>query len=125
MTQPPRLLDQVRQVARRKHMSIRTEKSYVYYIRDFILFHNKRHPKDMGVGEIRAYLTHLAIEKKIAASTQNVDLCALLFLYRQVLQLELPGIDGIEWAKRPERLPVVFTRSEVKSILAIAVVIPT
>jgi integrase len=125
MTQPPRLLDQVRQVARRKHMSIRTEKSYVYYIRDFILFHNKRHPKDMGVGEIRAYLTYLAVEKKIAASTQNVALCALLFLYRQVLQLELPGIDGIEWAKRPERLPVVFTRSEVKSILAIAVVIPT
>jgi integron integrase len=117
MTQPPRLLDQVRQVARLKHMSIRTEKSYVDYIRDFILFHNKRHPKDMGVDEIRAYLTHLAVEKKIAASTQNVALCALLFLYRQVLQLELPYIDDIAWAKRSERLPVVFTRSEVKSIL--------
>lgn len=116
--QPPRLLDQVRQILRLKHFSLKTEKSYIHYIREFILFHNKQHPKDMGVAEIRAYLSHLAVEKNVAASTQTVALSALLFLYRQVLQIELPYIDEIERAKRPERLPVVFTRSEAKQILA-------
>lgn len=116
-TQPPRLLDQVRESIRLKHFSLKTEKSYVHYIRDFILFHNKRHPKDMGTDEIRAYLSHLAIERHVAASTQTVALSALLFLYRQVLQIELPYIDEIERAKRPERIPAVFTRSEVKQIL--------
>ncbi len=115
---PPRLLDQVREVARLKHFSLSTEKSYVHYIRDFILFHNKRHPKDMGASEIRAYLSHLAIHRNVAASTQTVALSALLFLYRQVLGIELPYIEDIERAKRPQRLPVVFTRSEVKRILA-------
>ena len=117
-SQPPRLLDQVRQTLRLKHFSLRTEKSYIQYIRDYILFHDKRHPKEMGVDEIRAYLSHLAIERKVAASTQTVALSALLFLYRQVLQIDLPFIADIERAKRPERLPVVFTRSEVKQILA-------
>ncbi|WP_448572693.1 integron integrase [Trichothermofontia sp.] len=115
---PPRLLDQVRQAIRLKHFSLKTEKSYVYYIRDFILFHGKRHPKDMGAPEIRAYLAHLAVERSVAASTQTVALSALLFLYRQVLQVDLPYIEDIERAKRPERVPVVFTRSEVKQILA-------
>jgi len=115
--QSSRLLDQVRQSIRLKHYSLKTEKSYLYYIRDFILFHHKRHPKDMGVEEIRAYLSHLAIDRNVAASTQTVALSALLFLYRQVLQIELPYIDEIERAKRPERVPVVFTRSEVKQIL--------
>ncbi|PSB05853.1 integron integrase [filamentous cyanobacterium CCP1] len=115
--QPPRLLDQVRQSIRLKHFSLKTEKSYVYYIRDFILFHSKRHPKEMGVDEIRAYLSHLATDRRVAASTQTVALSALLFLYRQVLQVELPYIDEIERAKRPERVPVVLTRSEVKQIL--------
>ncbi|ASC73288.1 Integrase/recombinase [Halomicronema hongdechloris C2206] len=77
---PPRLLDQVREVARLKHVSPATEKSYVYYIRDFILFHHKQHPKDMGAPEIRAYLSHLAIQRHVAASTQTVALSALLFL---------------------------------------------
>jgi integrase len=117
-SQPPRLLDQVRQTLRLKHFSLKTEKSYIQYIRDYILFHDKRHPKEMGVDEIRAYLSHLAIERKVAASTQTVALSALLFLYRQVLQIDLPFIADIERAKRPERLPVVFTRSEVKQILA-------
>jgi integron integrase len=116
--QPPRLLDQVRESIRLKHFSLSTEKSYVYYIRDFILFHDKRHPKDMGGSEIRAYLSHLATSRHVAASTQTVALSALLFLYRQVLGIDLPYIDGIERAKRPQRLPVVFTRSEVKQILA-------
>jgi integron integrase len=117
MSQPPRLLDQVRESIRLKHFSLKTEKSYVHYIRDFILFHDKRHPKDMGADEIRAYLSHLAVERDVAASTQTVALSALLFLYRQVLQIELPYIDEIERAKRPERVPVVFTRAEVKQIL--------
>jgi hypothetical protein len=85
--QAPKLLDRVRQVIRLKHYSLKTEKSYLYYIRDFILFHNKRHPLEMGATEIRAYLSHLAVDKNVAASTQNVAICALLFLYRQVLHL--------------------------------------
>lgn len=117
-SQPPRLLDQVRQAIRTKHFSLKTEKSYVHYIRDFILFHDKRHPQEMGVAEIRAYLAHLAVDKQVAASTQTVALSALLFLYRQVLQVELPYIDGIERAKRAKHLPVVFTRHEVRQILA-------
>jgi len=117
-SQPPRLLDQVRQAIRFKHYSLKTEKSYVYYIRDFILFHQKRHPRDMGASEIRAYLSHLAVNQNVAASTQNVALSALLFLYRHVLEIELPYIGEIERAKKPQRLPVVFTRSEVKAILA-------
>ena len=116
--QPPRLLDQVRESIRLKHFSLSTEKSYVYYIRDFILFHDKRHPKDMGSSEIRTYLSHLATNRNVAGSTQTVALSALLFLYRQVLGIELAYMDGIERAKRPQRLPVVFTRSEVKQILA-------
>ena len=88
-SQPPRLLDQVRHIIRMKHMSRRTEEAYVSYTRQFILFHNKRHPKDMGVSEIRAYLSHLAVERNVAASTQNVALSALLFLYREVLQIDL------------------------------------
>jgi integron integrase len=111
-------MDQARQVARLKHFSPSTEKSYLYYIHDFILFHNKQHPQDMGVAEIRAYLAHLAIRKNVAASTQNVALSALLFLYKQVLFINLPYIDNIERARRPARLPVVFTQDEVNSILA-------
>jgi integron integrase len=116
--QAPKLLDQVRQVIRLKHFSLKTEKSYLYYIRDFILFHNKRHPLEMGTTEIRAYLSHLAVNKNVAASTQNVAICALLFLCRQVLHIDLPYLDGIERAQRPQRLPTVFTRSEAKAILA-------
>jgi integron integrase len=115
---PPRLLDQVKQTCRLKHFSLKTEKSYSYYIRDYIYFHNIRHPKDMGVDEIRQYLSSLAIEKQVAASTQNIALSALLFLYRDVLKLDLPYIDNIERAKRPRRVPAVFTREEVKAILA-------
>jgi integron integrase len=113
------LLTQVRQVLRLKHMSRSTEKSYLYYILDYIYFHNKRHPQEMGVDEIRAYLSHLAIQKNVAGSTQNVALSALLFLYRQVLKSDLPDIDNIERARRPKRLPVVLTRREVQEVLAI------
>ncbi|MBE9171303.1 integron integrase [Pleurocapsales cyanobacterium LEGE 06147] len=116
--QQPRLLDQVRQCIRLKHMSMKTEESYVYYIREFILYHNKRHPKEMGVAEIRAYLSYLAVEKNVAASTQNVARNALLFLYKKVLEIDLSFIDKIETAKRPERIPVVLTRNEIQAILA-------
>lgn len=116
--QPPKLLDRVRQTARFRHLSRKTEKSYLYYIRDFILFHQKRHPQDMGASEVRDYLSHLATDQQIAASTQNVALSALLFLYRQVLNLHLSDIEGIERPQRPKRLPTVFSRSEVQAILA-------
>lgn len=114
------LLNQVRQILRLKHMSRSTEKSYLYYILDYIYFHNKRHPQDMGVDEIRVYLSHLATHKNVAASTQNIALSALLFLYRQVLKSDLLDIDNIERARRPKRLPVVLTRKEVQQVLAIA-----
>lgn len=114
----PRLMDRVRQAARLKHFSPKTIKSYLYYIHDFILFHNKQHPNVLGVAEIRAYLSHLAIHKNVAASTQNIALSALLFLYKQVLSIDLPYIDNIERARTPARLPVVFTQEEVVSILA-------
>jgi len=94
---------------RLKHFSLKAEKSYIYYIRDFIVFHNKRHPREMGVAEIRAYLSHLAVEKNVAVSTQNIAQNSLLFLYQQVLQINLPDIDGIERAQRPQRVPVVFS----------------
>jgi integron integrase len=113
------LLNQVRQILRLKHMSRSTEKSYLYYILDYIYFHNKRHPQEMGVDEIRTYLSHLATHKNVAASTQNIALSALLFLYRQVFKSDLPDIDNIERARRPKRLPVVLNRNEIQKILAL------
>jgi integron integrase len=112
------LLDQVRSAIRLRHYSIRTEEAYVNVIRRFILYHNKRHPNEMGVDEIRQYLSHLATADKVAASTQNVALSALLFLYREVLFIDLPLIEGVERAKRPQRIPVVLTLEVVKRVLA-------
>lgn len=105
---PPKLLDQVRNLMRMPHMSHKTERAYVGYCRDYILFHNKRHPSEMGADEIRDYLTYLAVEKKVAASTQNVAFNALLFLYKQVLEIELPIMRRCA-RQRPERLPTVLT----------------
>jgi integron integrase len=113
----PKLLDRVHAVARLRHLSLGTERAYSDWIRRFILFHKKRHPEEMGVEEIRLFLSHLAVEGRVAASTQNVALCALLFLYRDVLQVELPYVEGIQRAKRPLRVPVVFTRAEVASLM--------
>ncbi len=101
-----------------RHLSHKTERAYVGYIRDFILFHGKRHPAEMGAREIRDYLTHLAVEKNVAASTQNVAFNAILFLYKQVLQIELPIIEGVLRAKRPARLPSVFTVEEARAVIA-------
>ncbi len=114
----PRLLDQVRDVIRFKHYSIRTEQSYLGWIKRFILFHKKRHPRDMGAEEVTQFLTHLAVHGNVTASTQNQALNAIVFLYKEVLKVDLPWMDGIQRAKKPSRLPVVFTRSEVKRLLA-------
>ncbi len=114
----PRLLDQVRERCRVKHYSIRTEHSYVDWIRRFILFHSKRHPSEMGAAEIEAFLTHLAVKGKVAASTQNQALAAILFLYREVLAVQLPWLEGVTRAKKPARLPVVLTAVEVRALLS-------
>src|SRR5438552_3075329 len=113
-----KLHDQVREVIRMKHYSIRTEQAYVNWIKRYIFFHNKRHPAEMGEAEIRSFVSDLASKRSVAASTQTVALGALLFLYRDVLKQDLPYIEGIERAKRPERLPVVFTQAEVREVLA-------
>lgn len=113
---PKKLLDQVRDAIRLKHYSIRTEQAYVNWIKRFILFHHKRHPNEMGTPEIEAFLTHLAVEENVAASTQNQALSALLFLYREVLHQELDGpIDALH-AHKPKRLPTVLTRDEVRRL---------
>jgi integron integrase len=113
----PRLLDRVRLAIRARHYSLRTEEAYVAWIRRYILFHKKRHPMEMGEAEINAYVTSLAVDGRVSASTQTQALSALLFLYRHVLQKELPSLDSIIRAKRPGRLPTVLTRPEVRAIL--------
>ncbi len=118
MAAKPKLLEQVRLVAQLKHLSLKTEQAYVQCIRRFILFHQKRHPTEMGVAEIRAFLSYLATDRHVAASTQNVALSSLLFLYRDVLKQDLPRIEGIERARMPVRVPVVLTRAEVAAVLA-------
>ncbi len=109
--------NQVREIARLKHLSLRTEQTYIHWIQRFWFFHHKRNLRTLGVEEIRTFLSHLAVEGRVSASTQNQALCSILFLYRDVLK-ELPFIDGIERARRPRKLPVVFSRSEVKAILS-------
>lgn len=116
-SQQLQLLDCVHQTIRSRHLSRKTEKSYLYYIQDFILFYNQNHPKELGASEIQNYLSHLAVEKSAAASTQNVALSALLFLYRKVLSLDLPDLEKIERPDRPQRLPAILSRPEVQAIL--------
>ncbi len=115
---PPKLMDQVRDKLRVKHYSIRTEQAYSGWIKRYIYFHGKRHPKDMGAAEIEAFLTNLAVEGNVSASTQNLAKSALLFLYREVLEIELPWLDNVTQAKVPKRLPVVLTVSEVQNVLS-------
>jgi integron integrase len=117
MTQAPKLLDRVRERIRFKHYSLRTEDSYVQWIRRFILFHGKRHPSEMGAPEVEAFLTHLAVVGNMAASTQNQARSALLFLYKEVLGSELPWLNNVEQAKKPGRLPTVLTEDEVREVL--------
>jgi len=113
---PKKLLDQMRDALQARHYSIRTENAYVDWARRFILFHHKRHPQDMGNAEIEAFLTHLAVERKVAASTQTQALSALLFLYRDVLHRELDEL-RITRARKPDHLPTVLTKSETQRVL--------
>jgi Phage integrase, N-terminal SAM-like domain len=111
--QPPKLLDRVVAKMRLLHYSKRTEAAYVDWIRRYILYHNKRHPKDMGGTEVEAFLSFLAMERNVSASTQNQAFAALLFLYRQILEIELPNINALR-ARRSERLPVVLSVEEAR-----------
>jgi integron integrase len=113
-----KLLDQVRDALRLHQYSYRTEKSYVAWISRFIRFHRMKHPREMGPNEISSFLTHLAVDRRVAASTQNQALSALLFLYKKVLKLDLPRLDDVVRAKRPVRVPVVLSRGEVHSVLS-------
>jgi len=114
----PRLLDEVRDAMRRKHYSLRTEKTYIHWIRRLIYFHDKRHPRELGEGDINAVLNHLARDRKVASSTRNQALSAILFLYKEVLGHQLAWLDALERPKRPVRLPVVLTEMETKAFLA-------
>ena len=113
-----KLLDQVRGIIRQRHYSIRTEQAYVQWIKKFILFHGKRHPKDMGEPEIARFISHLATNRRVAASTQNQALNAIVFLYKQVLNTELGDFGPMKRAKKPERLPTVLTKQEVGRVLS-------
>lgn len=114
---PPKLLDQVRIEIRLRHLSYRTEQAYVHWIRRFILFHGKRHPREMGAAEVGEFLTHLAVERRVSASTQNQALNAIVFLYRQVVKADIGGIENIVRAKRPVRIPEVLSKDEARRVL--------
>ncbi|XTI72398.1 integron integrase [Acidithiobacillus sp. AC3] len=116
-TVPPKLLDQVRARIRALHYSIRTEEAYTDWARRFILFHRKQHPKSMGAAEVEAFLSYLATERNVSSSTQNQAKAALLFLYKQVLGVDLPWLDGITTAKPSQHLPVVLTPTETRALL--------
>ena len=118
MDQKPKLLDQMREIFRTRHYSIRTEQAYVHWAKRFILFHRKRHPKTMGEPEIAQYLTYLATQRKVAASTQNQTLNELIFLYHEVLKINLGRIDDVVRAKKPQHLPQVLTPEEVQRVLS-------
>jgi len=113
-----KLLDEVRNTLRVHHYAMKTEKSYIQWIKRFIFFHNKRHPTEMGKIEVEQFLTWLAVNRKVAPSTQNQALQAILFLYRKVLNIELPWLDDVVRAKCQRRVPVVLSRHEVATVLA-------
>ncbi|MCE1204904.1 MAG: integron integrase [Holophagaceae bacterium] len=114
---PPRLFDLVREAIRIRHYSLRTEDAYVDWARRFILFHGKRHPRELGAPEVQAFLSHLAVDRQVAASTQNQAKAALIFLYKEVLAVDLPWLAEVVHAKRQPRLPVVLTPAEVRVLL--------
>lgn len=117
LAQPRKLLDQVRDKFRYKHYSLSAEDTYISWIKQFILFHGKRHSLEMGAAEVEPFLTYLATERHVSSSTQNQALSAILFLYREVLAVQLPWLDGFERSKKPRRLPVVLTAAEVQALL--------
>ena len=118
MEGPRTLLEAVRRQIRTRHLSYRTERTYIHWIWRYVRYHGRRSPRDLGAPEVEQFLTHLAVDRKVSASTQNQALQAVLFLYRKVLGVELPWLENVTRAQRPHRLPVVLTRTEVASILA-------
>jgi len=112
------LLEVAREKMRTRHLAYRTEQTYLQWIRRYVAFHDRRHPRDLGAPEVEQFLTHLAVNGKVSASTQNQALQAVLFLYRQVLGVDLPWLENVTRATRPKRLPVVLSRAEVRSLLA-------
>ena len=113
----PKLLDRVREAVRIRHYSIRTERAYVDWVRRYILFHRKKHPSSLQARHVGEFLSHLAQKRNVAASTQNQALCAIVFLYRNVLEMELGEISNLVFAKKPHRLPEVFSKDEVRLVL--------
>jgi integron integrase len=113
---PPKLLEQVREVIRARHYSLRTEATYLSWMKRFILFHGKRHPREMGGQEVQQFLSYLAVEGHVAASTQSQALSAILFLYQQVLKQDIGWMDQVVRAKQPHRVPVVLTQDEVAAV---------
>lgn len=118
MDAKPKLLDIMRASIRAKHYSYRTEEQYIAWVRRFILFSDKRHPAEMSGPEVARYLTHLAVDRRVSASTQNQALAAILFLYRHVLEIDLPWLENVIRARRPQHVPVVLSRKEVQSLIA-------
>jgi integron integrase len=118
MPQGRGLFEVARETMRTRHMALRTEQTYLQWMRRYVKFHGRRHPRDLGPAELEAYLTHLAVNAKVSASTQNQALQALLFLYRQVLGIELPWLDKVTRASRPKRLPIVLSAAEVRAVLS-------
>jgi integron integrase len=112
------LFEVVREKIRTRHLALRTEQAYLQWVRRYVNFHGRKHPREMGAPEVEAFLTHLAVGAKVSASTQNQALQALLFLYRHVLDVELPWLDNVTRASRPRRLPVVLSAAEVRAVLA-------
>src|SRR5580658_1656320 len=112
------LFEVVREKIRTRHLALRTEQAYLQWVRRYVNFHGRRHPRDMGAPEVEAFLTHLAVDAKVGAATQNQALQALLFLYRHVLDVELPWLENVTRASRPKRLPVVLSTTEVRAVLA-------
>jgi Phage integrase, N-terminal SAM-like domain len=112
------LFEVAREKIRTRHLAFRTEQAYLHWMRRYVKFHGRRHPRNMGLAQVEAFLTYLAVEGKVAASTQNQALQALLFLYRQVLDVDLPWLENVTRASRPKRLPVVLSAAEVRSVLA-------
>jgi len=117
MSAKPRLLDRVREALRLRHYSYRTEQQYVGWIRRFVIFNNRRHPAQLGGSDVEAFLTHLAVDRHVSAATQAQALAAILFLYKRVLNVDLPWLGGVVRATRPKRLPVVLSRQEVRQVL--------
>jgi integron integrase len=117
MSAKPRLLDQVREALRLRHYSYRTEQQYVGWIRRFIIHHDRRHPAQLGGPQVEAFLSHLAVDRRVSAATQAQALAAVLFLYKHVLNVDLPWLAGVVRATRPKRLPVVLSRLEVRAVL--------